>query len=442
MIFDILLLIIQIALLSLIVLREFLTRGKKNLIAIFFFIAHLVLVEGQALYVLSDLMTNSEPVFYASNVITFKSFTYANIVLTISVLIIYVTYYLAMKKDIRPSSTKSTELRESLFSYVVVVGIMLAACCLLIRKLGGLGSFYYSMGVMIGGQVLLMIMLSIGKLPLFAKVASGRKPNPLDWLLFIIAGLLIMLNSRGTAVFLATQYLLLGYFCGPKNTGTGKIFLKLGIVFFIIVIVYGGIRDFVTPRGTFDGLIEHYFHSRGPDDIKALGMPDLFFRFMVGPFAGLSGILNTSTEIDVPHDYGISNLCLFTHLIPYRIRAVLLPDVEMWICSYFAVSGSVVPGGYEASFIHLGLAGIFLFALSLGVLPALFYKKLMSPGADRLKYILLSVQMLNFVLVPAWCIVFWILAELGILFLYRLILSAGMSFEHRGRLEVYAVAEG
>lgn len=442
MIFDILLLIIQISLLSLIVLRESLTRGKKNLIAIIFFVAHLVLVEGQALYVLSDLMTNSEPVFYQSNVITFKSFTYANIVLTISVLIIYVTYYLAMKKDIRPSSTKSTELRESLFSYVVVVGIMLTACCLLIRKLGGLTSFYYSMGVMIGGQVLLIIMLSIGKLPLFAKVASCRKPNPLDWLLFIIAGLLIMLNSRGTAVFLATQYLLLGYFCGPKNKGTGKIFLKLGIVVFLIVIVYGGIRDFVTPRGTFDGLIEYYFRTQGPDGIKALSMWDLFFGYMVGPFAGLSGILNTSTEIGVLHDYGISNLCLFTHLIPYRIRAVLLPDVEMWISSFLAVSGSVVPAGYETSFIHLGLAGIFLFALSLGVFPALFYKKLMSPGADRLKYIILSVQMLNFLLAPAWCIVFWILAELGIIFLYRLILSAGMSFERRGRLEVYAVAEG
>jgi len=430
MIFDILLLAVQVVLLSLIVAKELLNRGKKNLVAVFFCAAHLVLVEGQALYVLYDLAQNSEPVFYASNVITFRSFTLANTVLTISVLVIYIVHHLTAGRTPLSYRAKPPEYRETLFSYVVVIGLMLVACYLLINKLGGLRRFYYSMGVMVGGQVFLMILLSIGKLPLLGKIAASRKPNCLDWLLFSVAGLLILLNSRGTAILLVMQYLLLGYFCG-RDTGTSGVFLKIAVVFFLVVIVYGGIRDFVTPRKTFEGLFEYYFTTRGPNEMKALGMGDLFFRFMIGPFAGLAGILNTYIGGGVDHDFGISNLCLLTHLIPYGIRAAVLPDIEGWLTSFFAVSGSVVPGGYEASFVHLGFAGIFILSLFLGALPGLLHKRLVCPGADRLKYAMLAVHLPNCLLVPLWFIIFWTLAELSILFLYRLILSAGMSFEHR-----------
>ena len=434
MTFNILLLGLQILLLSLLIGKELFRRGAKNVVAVFLFLAHLILVEGQAIYVLSDLATSSEPVFYAGNVIRLRSFTLANIILTVSVVVICTSYYLAGKRSCLSRPAKGPPLRETLFSYIVVVGVVSAACYALIQKLGGFHSFYYSMGVMIGGQVFLMIALSFGKLPLFHKTASGTKPKGIDWLLFGVVMLLIMLNSRGTAMLTILQYVLVLYFSRRTRGSMFRVFLRIGVAGFLIVMVYGGIRDFVTPRGTFDGLAEYYFVASGADRPKVLAMGDLFYRFMTSAFTGLAGILNTYLESGVDHDFGVTNLSLFTHLVPYRLRIAVLPDLDDWIIGLSSVSGSVVPGGYEIWFLHLGFPGILVLCILLGILPQWLHDRLVSADADRLKYGILAVHVLNLLLAPLWAVAFWVLADLCVLFAYRVVLSAGMHFLPRAVL--------
>jgi len=434
MIFNVLLLSLQILLLSLLIGRELSRCGAKNVIAILLFTAHLVLVEGQAIYVLSDLAATGEPVFYADNVIRLQSFTLANITLTASVVVICISYYLAGRRSPLARTSRWGEPRETLFSYIVVIGLALTAGCLLIQKLGGFGRFYYSMGVMIGGQVFLMTLLSIGKLPLFHKMVSRRSANPVDWLLFSIVALLIMWNSRGTAVFIILQYSILNYFSQGPNRNLAKVLLKAGVVVCLVVMVYGGIRDFVTPRGTFDGLAEYYFVASGADRPKVLAMGDLFYRFMISTFTGLAGILNTYVESGADHDFGITNLFLFTHLIPHSLRIAMLQDVEDWLVSFRLISGSVVLGGYESWFVHLGFPGILIFSIALGTLPRWLHNRLVSDRADRLRYGLLSVYVLNLLLAPLWTVTLWILADLCMLTIYRVALSAGMHFEPKAIL--------
>jgi hypothetical protein len=387
-----------------------------------FFLAHLVLIEGQALYVLSDLIENSEPVYYANNVITYKSFTLANLVLTISVFIFFLIYYATPRRKGFENFKKLSKLQETFFSYTVVAAIVLIACGLLIRLLGGIKSFYYSLGRMVGGQVMFMILISIGKLPLFNKIVLNRKPSYIDWSLFLISTLMIMLNSRGMALLIILQYFVLGYYSGINNQNIFKTILKAGIISFFIIIVYGGVRDYVTPVQTFEGLMEYYFRN---DSMKIFEMKDLFFRFMIGTFTGLAGILNTYITSGINYDFGIMNLHLLTHLVPYKIRMSVLYDIEKWLAE-FSVSGSVVPGGYESSFIHLGFVGIFIFSIAIGVLPKLLHNQLLSIKSDRLKYGILAVYILVMLMVALWNVLFWILAELSILFLYRLILSVGI----------------
>lgn len=410
-------------------------RGTKNVVAIFLFLAHLILVEGQALYVLSDLAETSEPVFYADNVIRLRSFTLANITLTASVIVICISYHLAGKKSRLARAAKWPELHETLFSYITVVSVMSAACYALIQKLGGFRSFYYSMGTMVGGQVLLMIAVSFGKLPLLHKTASGMKPKGMDWLLFGVAMSLIMLNSRGIALLMVLQYVVVMYFSRRTNGGTVRVFLRVAVAGFLIVMVYGAVRDFVTPRGTFEGLVDYYFVGSGTDRLKVLTMGDLFYRFMTSAFTGLAGILNTYLESGVDHDFGITNLSLLTHLVPYGLRTAVLSDLDDWIISLSRVSGSVVPGGYEIWFVHLGFPGILLFSILLGTLPQWLHGRLVAVGADRLKYGILAVHVLNLLLTPLWTMTFWLLADLCLLFTYRVVLSAGMHFEPRAALE-------
>jgi len=435
MTFNILLLSLQILLLCVLIGKELFHRGAKNLVAIFLFLAHLILVEGQAIYVLSDLATTSEPVFYADNVIRLRSFTLANMTLTASVVVVCISYYLAGKRNRLSRAAKWPPLRETFFSYIVVIGAASAACYALIQKLGGFRSFYYSMGTMVGGQVFLMIVLSLGKLPLFHKAASGMKAKGVDWLLFGVAISLIMLNSRGMAMLIILQYVVVMYFSRRTRGSMFRVLLRIGVAGFLIVMVYGGIRDFVTPRGSFEGLVEYYFVGSGADQLRVWTMGDLFYRFMTSAFTGLAGILNTYLESGVDHDFGITNLSLFTHLVPYAIRSAVLPDLDDWITNLSSVSGSVVPGGYEIWFVHLGFPGILLFSILLGILPRWLHNQLISDGADRLRYGLLSVHVLNLLLAPLWAVMFWILADLSVLAVYRIALSAGMHFEPKAALD-------
>jgi hypothetical protein len=155
---------------------------------------------------------------------------------------------------------------------------------------------------------------------------------------------------------------------------------------------------------------------------------------MTSAFTGLAGILNTYLESGVDHDFGVTNLSLFTHLVPYYLRIAILPDLDDWIVSLSSVSGSVVPGGYEIWFLHLGFPGILVFCILLGVLPQWLHGRLVSADGDRLKYGILAVHVLNLLMVPLWAVAFWVLGDLCVLFAYRVVLSAGMHFAPKAAL--------
>ncbi|MBD2698237.1 hypothetical protein H6G44_15690 [Aphanizomenon flos-aquae FACHB-1287] len=439
MIFDWICLYIQIGLLGILIVREFLYSRNRNLYIILISFTMLVLVQGQAWWILNQFQQGEANIVHLYQSISLEGTRLANLYAGLCVISLVITYvFMARHKFKLPLPSQlydqvliPTQQTNSLFSYVLIASWVIIFGTMLILLLGGLQAAIDSPGTSVGGQTMLLIFVSLGKMPLLHKISVKQRVNIYDILIFAITFFLTLINSRFIGVFMLVQVLLLFNYCHKQ---VSRRWMLGGILILIFIfIVYGLYRD---NGATNIGLdwhekLDDLFNRFSQDENPV----NWFYRTNVEGFVGLAGILTYEGQVGgIDHDFGLSNLTLFTQLIPNVIRndQYLVAALADFLDSLYPYSqGSVVAPGLEIAYAHFGLFGIILMGFLLGYLADFLHRKMLDHRQDRFLVALLSVQSMNIVRNMLRIVLFFGLADLTMLLAYRLILNFGKKQDKR-----------
>ncbi|HWZ15280.1 MAG TPA: hypothetical protein VNW95_08575 [Mucilaginibacter sp.] len=420
------LLFIQISLLIFIIFSEILRKKQRNLFAIFVSATLLILVQGQAWWVFRQFETlKVTRLDVVINTFTLDNARTANYYYTICLLCFAFTVLLFRK--LRWSKLKKTvsevpKPRPSVAAYLFVGIWTMMMSGLLITQVGGLNSALTKPGQNVGGQTVFLLAIGIAKWPLILKIINRQKINIFDILLFSIAILITLFNSRFLTAFALLQLFVVINYC-RKEISRKVIFLMI-VPAIVIFFIFGLYRDFAYRFGTVGASEAASKFTSAVDEFSVL---DWFYRDNVEGFTGVAGIINKQVRSgDFHYDFGVSEFVVFMDYIPNSIRND--PNGSfVGLSKYFEktkpYSGSVVPSGFEQAFGHLGLSGMVIYSLFLGTLIPYFHYYARRYGLLRIVCLLLSVHLLNGVRASIFgSIMFFGVADLVMFGLYNLFL--------------------
>ncbi|MEB3217222.1 MAG: hypothetical protein VKN72_13465 [Nostocales cyanobacterium 94392] len=428
---------IQFALLGILIVREIIRRRNRNLYAILIPLTMLFLVQGQAWWILEQFQNqSSQTLRHLYQYIDLDSTRLANLYAGLCVISLVITNsWIKRHKSKKSLLGKSPPVKlrvndaNTFTSYILIAAWLIVFSGMLIILLGGLQAAINKPGQIVGGQTFLLIAVSVGKIPLQHKITFQQRVNKLDLLLFGITFLVTLLNSRFLSTFILAELVLLFNYCYKQISR--RWMLGGAFVLILIFVVFGFYRDNASLNVglSFSERLELLSDRFNDDDESPL---DWIYRTNVEGFVGLAGILTyESAEGGIIHDFGLSNLLLFMQLLPNAIRnnSDLVAPLFDFIKSLYPYSGSVVPPGLEAIYVHFGLPGILFLGVLLGYLMNLLHEKMLDPNEDRLGVALLSSQSINIVRTTFSKVLFFCLGDLTALFLYRVIRTFGNKVE-------------
>ncbi|GAC1304802.1 MAG: hypothetical protein NVSMB24_12790 [Mucilaginibacter sp.] len=423
---DWILLLIQISLLVFIIVSEILRKKHRNLFAIFVSATLLILVQGQAWWVFKQFeslkVTRLDVVI---NTFTIDNAHTANCYYTICILCF--AFAVILFRRLRWSKFKKQisavpKAHSSVASYLFVGIWTLMMSALLIAQVGGINSAITKPGQNVGGQTVFLLAIGIAKWPLILKIINRQKINVFDLLLFSIAILITLFNSRFLTAFALLQLFVVINYC--RKEISRKVIFMMIVPAIIIFFIFGLYRDFAYRFGTVGASEAASQFTRAGDEFNVL---DWFYRDNVEGFTGVAGIINNREQNgDFQYDFGISEFAVFMDYIPNSIRND--PNGSfVGISKYFEkskpYSGSVVPSGFEQAFGHLGLSGMVIYSLVLGTLIPYFHYNVRQHGLIRIVCLLLSVHLLSGVRASIFgSIMFFGVADLITFGLYNLFL--------------------
>ena len=392
---------LQIIVLVAIIAREFFRPHKRNLYAILIPGVMLVLVQGQAWWMLSKFDHNDVAyVRHLVQTISLHGARLANFYIGLSVICFGATYafFAPRGRSVAvPSSVKTRYHRPRLASNLLAAVWVLVSGMMLLHLAGGFNSMITRPGqAMAGGVTMFLMMTMLGKLPLLHKVAFLRRISWFDLTLFVFVLFLFLINSRFLTAFILLQLAVLLNYCWREVSRRGL--LGLTFVMFLIFIVFGLYRDYTS---YFDGVewatLQKFFvtHMRENDSLE------WFYRVNVEGFAGLAGILTfAANNGGIAHDFGLSNFGVITKLIPYAVRndpTMPFMDIANALESLYPYHGSLIPSGMESAYAHFGLPGILVFGALLGYVTRWLHAQMSNPMADRVLIALLSICALHLI---------------------------------------------
>jgi len=392
---------LQIIILVAVIAREFIRPHKRNLYAILIPGTMLVLVQGQAWWMLNIFDRNDVAYMqHLAQTISLHGARLANFYIGLSIICFGITYLLCAPRKhsiIAPAPTKMQYRGTRFISDMLAVAWVLVSAAMLLHLTGGLNALMAKPGqAMAGGVTMFLLMTGLGKLPLLHKVAFSRRINLFDLAMFVFVLFLFLINSRFLAVFILLQLVVLLNYCRCEVSRRGL--LGLTFVMFLILIVFGLYRDYTTyfDRIEWDTLRQFFMtYTRENNPI------DWFYRVNVEGFAGLAGILTFTAEHGgITHDFGLSNFSVITKLIPYAIRNdPSLPFIDMAnaLESLYPYHGSLIPSGMESAYAHFGLPGVMGFGALLGYLTRWLHAQMLDPMVDRIMVVLLSICVLHLI---------------------------------------------
>ncbi len=409
-----------------IVARELLLGYRRNLVALFLFANFLILYQSQAWYMLPDF-EGEQTVRYFDNIISPGGFRLANVTMTASVAVISLIYLFGSGRKVIWSTDTPAGLSEPPASYLVILAVQLLAALLMSHLFGGFGNLFHALGSMQGGQVATILLLWLAKMPLFHKIAYGHRRTPLDWAMLLFSLFLILLNSRGLVLLVLFQYMFLRHYCTRDFRYSRMVMGTLVAVF--IVFVYGSLRDYINHGFDYDlETMQQFFLD--PSGGLRFDVLELFFTASIGTFSGFAGIMSAWLRGPIDYDFGVTNLALFVHLLPFVVREALIPGMNEWFGDVYPYKGSIVPGGYEAAFAHFSFAGIVALSVAIGWAAVWPHRKLASGRCDRLKYGMLTVYTLHLLSNDVWIGAFYALGDVTLLAFYRFILRTTAPAHH------------
>ncbi|MCW1968670.1 MAG: hypothetical protein KIH69_011220 [Anaerolineae bacterium] len=370
---------------------------QRNLFALFIPATLFVLIHAQAWWLLGQFeQRETSSIVHLTQEISLSA-AQQTLIYVFGLTVAYLLAYWGISPCmIKPSHQQQTAKIQPI--HYAVIGIWLSAFGLILTQtLGGLANMINQPGQAIGGQTMLLIAISLGKLPLFYKLSQRQSVKLIDILLFAVTFLLTLFNSRFLASFILIQLLLIYNYAVREVPRKVMAYAACALVF--IFIGYGLYRDNAALNPDLSAS-ERIFAAieRMTSDENPINW---FYRTNVEGFAGLAGLL-TYIEQNGPitHDFGLSNLTLFTQLIPNGWRNN--PDLPFgalaaYFASFYPYSGSVVPSGLENAYAHFGLFGILGLGGLLGYLTRYLHWQLRQPTPNRLLWALLAVQIFNLI---------------------------------------------
>jgi len=419
---------IQIVVLVAIAISALRKKKERNLLTLVTIGTILVLVHGQAIWFMQKFEVDE--IF--SIVHLFQKISFSAISSSIQLLILFTFSFVlgsfSFFFDDFSSFPHNPRKEISPFSYFLICSWVSINCSFLVYLLGGIFMALAQPGQSIGGQTMLLIAISLGKFPLFYKLSQRQAVKSIDILLFAITFLLTLFNSRFLASFILIQLLLIYNYAVREVPRKIMAYAAFALVF--IFIGYGLYRDNaalnpdLTASERIFAAIERMTSDENPIN--------WFYRTNVEGFAGLAGLLTHIEENGpITHDLGLSNLTLFTQLIPNGLRNnpnLPFGTLASYFSSFYPYTGSVVPSGLENAYAHFGIFGILGLGILLGYLTRYLHWQLRLPTSNRLLWALLSVQVFNLIRGTFRNALFFGLADFVMCNLFMFILS--LKFAH------------
>ncbi len=407
--------------LALLACAELARRRGANVILLALIAESLILVQGQALYVLCALERHAEVSYPGPQpkLITHTGFSVANLCVMLSVLILSTTYVFSRRARSDRAARPMLPALESLASYAVTTGVVALGIIGLVTLFGGLGHMLHNPGAMAGGQTLLLIALFWGKMPILHKTAFARRVTWMDRGIFLVTLFFLIVNSRLLALIALTEYAVLRHYRSPSRR-PGRQALLASTIALLVVFVYGTLRNFADLFHTYDlRLLRLYYVLPAAHAISPLA---LLYEHGESAFSGFAGIVSIYCTHGLRYDFGLANLQLLLHLLPNAVRKGAFGGLQRWVAGAYPYHGSILPGGYEAAFAHFGFVGVAMFSVALGWIPARLDRRLRDPGADAMLYALVAGNLLTLFILDWWGVAFFLFADIVMLYCYRVTL--------------------
>jgi hypothetical protein len=442
MIFDYFWLYFHTTILSIIIAREFLRPHQRNLFVLLIAGTFLILVSGQAWWVLERIYNNNiAGMMHLYQYVSISGARTANFYVGLAVLAFAFCYFIndtrrSVIKNIPQNIFKNAFIKNKTYAYIYIWVIFVAF--LLTESAGGFYASITNPGLNFSyGVTMFMILLSMGKLPILQKIAYNNKINFADASLFLIVLSFTLINARMNAIFIILQLIILMNYCNREFSR--RLLLLVPLIAFVILIIFGIYREFSSRGGFVTGELDSSFFM---DYFDIATVIDWFYAFNVEGFVGLAGLLTYEEHIGrgIDHDFGLSNFVFITQFIPGVLRTdqsfPLFHFSEFLRSIYPYRDGSVISSGLEIAYSNYGLFGVILLGGFLGYLSQ-FLHIVMIKRKHILIYTLVSVQSLNLIRGTFSNAIFFALSEIVIYLIYNLLktrlialnLSAGSNFK-------------
>ena len=398
--------------------REFFRVRNRNVYAIALVGASLVLVQGQAWWILAEFAKqHSVVISHLFKTISVQGARLANFYIGLSTICFFFMYAIVSGRRVSASakamSFKNPPAYSKLTGYSLCVWTALFAV-VASNYLGGIQNMIANPGQFFGhGATMFLVLVHVGRFQLLDKIAKARIIAGLDILLFGSIMLFQLFNGRSWMLFFLFQLFLLVNYC--RRELTRQVLIMGFAIFLFVAVVFGTYRQFSGIAGI------DYFDIKQNYE-KYLGMDnaiDWFYATSEEGFAGLAGILTSSiSQGGISHDFGISNLGFWMKFIPYPIRldpALPFTELEESISNAYPYKDSITRAGYESFYGHFGLMGVLGLGLLLGFLAGKLHQKMLNPRYNRLLIALLSA----YIVLPLYgnlhfVFLFWITEIFGL----------------------------
>ncbi len=417
---------LQIVALGTIILREMFRRQRRNLYAILIPATLLILVQGQAWWMLDKFEANALTEFqHLYQTISIQGVRLANLYVSLCILCLAITYgYLSsVRKRVLPDSVNALQRPAKLsVHHLLVATLVLSFALMIIHISGGVISAITNPGLtFVHGLVFFLMLLWLGKLPVLNNLAVARRNNWLDMFLFLSVIVVFLFNSRFLVSFIFIQLILLYNYC--RREIRRKTYVEAGIILFSIFFFFGIYRHYIPQYEMIQqelsaGFIIELFSVKN--------LIEWFYGLNVEGFAGFAGLLTYEAyQGGIDYDFGLSSFSALFQFLPSSLRFsenFLFKDLREFFFSVYPYSGSVIPSGMENAYANFGLAGVLGLGILLGYLMHWLHQQMLNPRADRLLIALLSVHSLQLIRGSFYLVIFFVLSEIIILTAYRVIL--------------------
>lgn len=424
-------LFIQVGLLAIVGLREFLKPNGRNIYVMALSAETLFLVHGQAWWLFSEFDAREVLVIeHMKKSISIDGARLANLYIGLSVLCFCVTYLFLSKRKSRvmalQAKSDKVDVYSGLTNFLLICWTFLFAS-VAVTTMGGVEALVSQPGQFLGrGATIFLVLVHLGRLQLLKKTANRQRIFVIDIFLFGFVIMFQMFNGRGWMLFFLLQLFIATNYC--RRELPRKLILSGVAVFLFVAIGFGMYRHFTSiSKEVSSRELQAYVTKYSETDNPI----NWFYSTSVEGFCGLAGILTYAKgDYGISHDFGFSNLGFWLKLIPFFIRIdTSLPfnALDEFISGTYAYQDSITRPGYESFYAHFGVIGVLAFGVLLAYCANKFHFLMMNPRKNRFLICIFSVYLLHPLYGSLFYIFFYSMTECIGLFFFSAIQMASKS---------------